>query len=67
MGKSGICWNASSIREVFGEEEYEDLLCMAEMSVEELQNELDKLSQRETDNAPFTYCPYCGQKRKRKE
>lgn len=38
---------ASSIKEIFGEEEYRDLLRMAEMSEEELRDELNELKQRE--------------------
>ncbi len=38
---------ASSIKETFGEEEYRDLLRMAEMSEEELRDELNELKQRE--------------------
>lgn len=41
---------ASSIKEVFGEDEYRDLLRMAEMSEEELRDELDELKQREAED-----------------
>lgn len=40
---------ASSIKEVFGEDEYRDLLRMAEMSEEELRDELDE-KQKETED-----------------